>query len=100
MTGFCDAEMTLSESGTTFVWPETRGGDTAIFFCPLNSGFNETRVCSVGGVWLSFDETSCGVVLGLLNTLNDSFSNVRLQKTVLFIVVSLLGMGFLGFSAI
>ena len=76
MTGFCDAELTLSESGTIFVWPETLGGDSATFFCPLNPSFNVTRVCDVGGVWLMFDETSCGVILGVLNTLNDSFSNV------------------------
>lgn len=77
MTGFCDAEMILSESGTTFVWPETLGGDSALFICPLSPLFNETRACDIGGVWLTFDETACGVILGVLNTLNDSFSNVR-----------------------
>lgn len=78
VTGFCDAEMTVSESGTTFVWPETRGGETANFTCTLSPDVYVTRMCDVGGVWLSFDETTCGVVLGLLNTLNDSFTNVRL----------------------
>ena len=89
----------MSESGTTFVWPETRGGDTAIFFCPLSPRFNATRMCGIGGVWLSFDETTCGVILGLLNTLNDSFSNVRLQNTLL-LVVSILGVDFVPNSII
>ena len=77
-TGFCDAEAIISTSGTTFIWPETTGGSSAIFFCPLSDDFYATRMCDVGGVWLLFDETACGVVLGELNRLNDSFSNVRL----------------------
>ncbi|MGJ8945961.1 hypothetical protein AB9K17_24020, partial [Salmonella enterica subsp. enterica serovar Kentucky] len=60
--------MTVSESGITFVWPETRGGDTANFTCPLMIGtgviVHVARMCDIGGVWQSFDETSCGVVLG------------------------------------
>ena len=76
-TGFCDAELTISDSGTTFVWPETSGGDIANFTCPLSPQAFATRTCDIGGVWQSFDETACGVVLGLLNVLNDSFSNVR-----------------------
>lgn len=83
MTGFCDAEETLSETGTTFIWPETRGNDFALFICPLSPSFNATRLCDIGGEWLLFDETSCGVLLGILNTLNDSFSNVRLLLRVL-----------------
>ena len=85
MTGFCDAEETVSDSGTTFIWPETRGGDTALFICPLSPLFNVTRLCDFGGEWLLFDETACGVILGILNTLNDSFSNVRLLLSVLLI---------------
>ena len=77
-TGFCDAEAIISTSGTTFEWRETSGGSSDTFVCPLNVNFNTTRMCDVGGVWLSFDETACGVVLGALNRLNDSFSNVRL----------------------
>ena len=89
MTGFCDAEETVSDSGTTFVWPETVGGDTALFICPLSPSFNVTRLCDIGGEWQPFDETACGVVLGILNTLNDSFSNVRLLSRVLCIILIL-----------
>lgn len=77
-TGFCDAESISSDSGTDFVWPETLGGTNATFICPLSRN-NDTvyRFCMDGGVWQPFDETSCGVVLGELNRLNDSFANVR-----------------------
>ena len=89
MTGFCDAEETVSDSGTTFVWPETLGGDTAFFTCPLNPSFNVARLCDFGGEWLPFDKMACGVVFGILNTLNDSFSNVRLLSRVLCIILIL-----------
>ena len=67
-------------SGTDFVQPETRGGVNATFLCPPGRK-NETvyRYCGAGGVWQSFDEGGCGVVLGDLNRLNDSFSNLSLD---------------------
>ncbi len=76
-TGFCDEETNLSESGTTFIWPETQGEQTATFVCPLNRQFQVTRSCGIGGVWDQFDETACGTITGQLNNLINLFSNVR-----------------------
>ena len=79
-TGFCDAETNTTESGTTFVWPVTEGGESATFNCPLSPEVVVTRMCGDGGVWQSFNEGGCGVVLSQLNSLNDSFNNVRLYE--------------------
>ena len=72
----CCAENVSTESGTMYVWPETRSGDTATFTCPLSLGFTVTRSCSIEGEWQSFDEDACGVVSGQLSKLKDTFSNV------------------------
>lgn len=78
VNGFCDEETVLSKSGTTYVWPETRGGQSAMFMCPFGGQILVTRNCSVGGVWSQFNETICGTsISGQLNTLVDLFSNVR-----------------------
>ena len=76
--GFCDAETILSESGTTFFWPETRGGQNAMFMCPLGQQVSVPRSCGAGGVWSQFDANICGAgISGQLNNLVDLFSNVR-----------------------
>lgn len=75
-TGFCDAEIVESTSGTLFVWPEVLGGEEVSFYCPLSPNTSVSRSCGVGGVWEYFDDTVCGIVLGGLNLLNDSFANV------------------------
>ena len=77
-TGFCEAETILSESGTTFFWPETRGGQNATFICPSSQQVSVTRSCGAGGVWSQFDENTCGAsISGQLNNLVNLFSNVR-----------------------
>ena len=76
-TGFCDAETISSESGTTFYWPETRGGVNATFTCPLNREIVVTRSCVIGGEWSQFDESACDGISGQLSNLIDLFSNVR-----------------------
>ena len=76
----CDAETISTLSGTTYYWPETFVGEAAIFTCPLSSGFEVTRNCSLGGVWQSFSEEACGVVNEHLNRLNGLFTNVRNYK--------------------
>ena len=65
-----------SITGTTFIWPETVGGGEATFVCPFSSATEVLRSCEVGGVWDYFDETACGIILGELNALNESFANV------------------------
>ena len=78
VNGFCDEETVLSKSGTTYVWSETLGGQSAMFTCPFGEQVPVTRNCSVGGVWSQFNETICGTsISGQLNTLVDLFSNVR-----------------------
>ena len=77
-TGFCDAESIPSESGTTFYWPETWGGETATFICPLSPESLVTRSCGIGGVWSQFDENACSAsVSGQLSNLINLFNNVR-----------------------
>ena len=75
-TGFCDAETISLESGTTYYWPETLGGEVATFTCPSEAEVVVTRSCSVGGVWLPFNEGACEGVSEQLNELSDSFTNV------------------------
>ena len=75
----CRAEIISSESGTNYVWQETRVGDVATFLCPLNTKVMVQRRCSEGGVWQTFNESDCGVVNQVLNRLNDSFNNVSEQ---------------------
>ena len=80
-TGFCDEETIVSESGTTFLWPESQVGERAMFVCPLDQLITISRSCGAGGVWGQFDETTCGSsISGQLNGLVDLFSNVRKNK--------------------
>ena len=55
-TGFCSREIITTEQ-TTFDWPETVGGDTATYQCQNNN--NVTRVCEIGGTWMTFDLEGC-----------------------------------------
>ena len=75
--GCCAAENVTTQNGTTYVWPQTFGGDTATFICPLSPEFTVTRSCQFGGEWQRFDEDGCGVVSGQLAGLEDTFNNVR-----------------------
>ena len=78
--GFCDAEEILTESGTTFYWPETIGTKTATFTCPLGEGSTVDRICGDGGVWDQFNEIGCGESISAqLNHLIDLFLNVKLN---------------------
>ena len=74
--GCCAAENVTSQSGTTYIWPQRFGGETAVFTCPLSPEFTVTRSCHFGGVWQLFDEDGCGVVNGQLSRLESTFNNV------------------------
>ena len=78
--GCCAAENVTTESGTTYVWPQTLGGETATFTCPLSPEFTVTRSCQFGEAWLSFDEDGCGVVSQQLKRVENLFNNVRSYK--------------------
>ena len=75
-TSFCRSEIVQTE-GSTYFWPETPSDNSASIACPNNPEFSITRQCNIGGVWQSFDEEVCGVVIQLLSRLNNSFTNVR-----------------------
>ena len=82
--GFCDAEEILTESGTTFYWPETIATETTTFTCPLGEGVTVDRSCGAGGVWGQFDEIGCGEsISGQLNNLVDLFLNVKPTHIIL-----------------
>ena len=67
----------MSQSGTTYIWPQVFGGETATFTCPLSPEFMVTRSCQFGGVWQEFDEYGCDTVNGQLIRLESLFNNVR-----------------------
>ena len=75
--GCCVAENVTSQSGTTYIWPQIFGRESATFTCPLSPEFTVTRSCQFGGVWQQFDEDGCGVVNGQLTRLENIFNNVR-----------------------
>ena len=83
--GFCDAEEILTESGTTFYWPETIVTETATFTCPLGEGVTVDRICGAKGEWGQFDEIGCGESISRqLNNLVDLFLNVKLPHIILY----------------
>ena len=76
VTRDCEAEVVMSETGTTYVWPPTHDGDVANFLCPLSPMVTVSRRCGAGRVWQVFNAEACGVVNEQLNRLNNSFNNV------------------------
>ena len=72
----CTAETILSESGISYTWPMTSGGETVTLICPLNSDIIVTRNCSGEGLWLNIVDDGC-TVNEQLEIINSSFTNVR-----------------------
>jgi hypothetical protein len=66
----------LSESGISYSWPITSGGETATLTCPLNSDVIVTRNCGGEGLWLNIIDDGC-TVNEQLERINSSFTNVR-----------------------
>ena len=73
---FCEAEVNVTDSGTTYNWPKTLAGELAAISCPFSDKFSVNRSCDVNGEWLSFNQTDCGVVFEQLIGLNNAFNNV------------------------
>ena len=72
----CPAENVLTESGISYFWPITFGGQTAILTCPLNSNVLVTRNCNSEGSWQTITDNGC-TINEQLGRINNSFANVR-----------------------
>ena len=73
---FCRRDV-VQRPSSTYIWPQSPSGSNVSIMCPTNPDFLVTRECDQDGLWQSFDETACGVVIQLLSGLNNSFTNVR-----------------------
>lgn len=57
-TGFCGYEVDETAWGT-YIWPETKGGNSAILTCQLDDTVEVTRHCRNGGGWDTADYEDC-----------------------------------------
>jgi hypothetical protein len=85
----CSAETILSESGISYSWPTTSGGETATLTCPLNSDVIVTRNCSSEGLWQTTVDDGC-TVNEQLERINSLFTNVRITISNCYRLLSLL----------
>ena len=71
----CDPETIQTESGITYIWPQTNPSDTANFMCPFDSNV-VTRRCGLTGNWEAFDQQGCRNLSDVVDQLENLFSNV------------------------